>query len=77
MSTKPKIVVTSAAGHTGRETVRISEHRNITPRGAGHFIQEVAPEAICNAIEVWQIVLEVERPVSPSPFSHHAERAVT
>ena len=28
-------------------------HRNITLRGAGHFIQEDAPEAICDAIEAW------------------------
>ncbi len=30
------------------------QHHDITLRGAGHFIQEDAPEAICTAIENWQ-----------------------
>lgn len=77
MSAKPKILVTSAAGRTGRETVRLSKHRDFTLRGAEHFIQEGASGAIYNAIEAWQNVLRKERSVSPDQFSHHTERTAT
>lgn len=37
----------------GRFRALFPDHQEVTLHGAGHFIQEDAPEAICEAIESW------------------------
>lgn len=52
----------------GRFRTAFPKHRDITLHGAGHFIQEDAPDTICTAIEAWHDDLEKESSALQSLF---------
>ncbi|MBD1549644.1 alpha/beta fold hydrolase [Roseibium aggregatum] len=59
ISDKPALILWGDRDFAFREHERarfralFADHRDITLHGAGHFIQEDAPDAICKAIEAW------------------------
>ncbi|MGH7857170.1 MAG: alpha/beta fold hydrolase, partial [Candidatus Binatia bacterium] len=57
------------AGARERWERLFSEHRTVILRGAGHFIQEEAPEEIVRAILEWRGVRSADWPLDVAPAS--------